>query len=312
MNARKWLVPGLCVAAVLALGGLVAAARLTAGTDEPGDRDKQDAATDRRASFIAAYNRGDAKAVAAFWAPDAIYVDDDGHEYSGRTAIEKLYEKTFEVQKGAKLAIHVTSSKAVSPDVLLNEGVTEVTLPGGGPPVAERFSAVLVKQGGEWLLQSVHDSEARPPSNADRLDELEWLVGEWAGESEKGDSATAEYEPEYDGNFLVCTYSMTLDGVPVSGGTQWIGWDAIDKQVRSWTFYSGGGFGEAVWAKDGNKWSSDIRARTAAGNRATASNVITKIDDDTMSWQLTKMTVDGKTMPDLPPVKMKRVKAAQP
>jgi hypothetical protein len=31
-----------------------------------------------------------------------------------------------------------------------------------------------------------------------------------------------------------------------------------------------------------------------------------------MSWQLTKLTVDGKTMPDLPPVKMKRAKEAQP
>jgi uncharacterized protein (TIGR02246 family) len=312
MNARKWLVPGLCVAAVVAFGGLVAAARLTAGADEPGDRDKQDAAKERRAAFIAAYDRGDAKAVAAFWAPDAIYVDDDGREYRGRAAIEQLYEKTFAAQKGAKLAIHVTSSKALSPDVLLNEGVTEVTLLGGGPPVAERFSAVLARQGGEWLLQSVHDSEARAPSNADRLDDLEWLVGQWAGESEKGDSATAEYEPEYDGNFLVCTYSMTLDGVPVSGGTQWIGWDAIDKQVRSWTFYSGGGFGEAVWTKDGNNWASNIRARTAAGNHATATNVLTKVDDDTMLWQLTKLTVDGKTMPDLPPLKMKRVKTPQP
>jgi uncharacterized protein (TIGR02246 family) len=312
MNALKWLVPGLCVAAVVALGALGAAGRLTAGTGEPGDQEKQDAAKERRASFITAYDRGDAKAVAAFWAPDATYVDEDGIEYQGRSAIEKLYEKLFEAHKGAKLAIHVTSSKAVSPDVLLNEGVTEVTLPGGGPPAAERFLAVLVKKDGEWLLQSVHDSVAHQQSNADRLDDLEWLVGEWAGESEKGDSATAEYEPQYDGNFLVCTYSITLDGVPVSGGTQWIGWDAIEKQVRSWTFYSGGGVGEAVWTKEGNRRASNVRARTAAGNQVTATNVITKIDDDNMSWQLTKLTVDGKPMPEMPPVKMKRVKAAQP
>jgi hypothetical protein len=35
---------------------------------------------------------------------------------------------------------------------------------------------------------------------------------------------------------------------------------------------------------------------------------VTKVDDDHMTWQMTKLTVDGKTMPDIEPVKMKRVK----
>jgi uncharacterized protein (TIGR02246 family) len=302
----------LCIAALVAFAGLIAASRLTAGTDEPSAKEeKQDAATERRTSFIAAYDKGDAKAIAGFWSPDATYVDADGHEYRGRPAIEKLYEKVFEASKGAKLAIHSTSSKALSPDVILNEGITEVTVPGGGPPTAEKFTAVLVKKDGEWFLQTVHDSPAPPSSNVDHLDDLGWLIGEWTGASEKGDSATAAYEWEYDENFVVCTYSITLDGVPVSGGTQWIGWDAIDKQVRSWTFYSGGGFGEATWTREGNSWSSNVRARTAAGGQVTATGIITKIDDDNMSWQLTKLNVDGKSIPDMPVLKLKRAKTAE-
>ena len=70
--------------------------------------------------------------MAAFWAPDATYVDQAGREYKGREAIEKLYEKVFAARKGAKLAIHVTSAKQVSPDVALEDGITEVTPAEGG------------------------------------------------------------------------------------------------------------------------------------------------------------------------------------
>ena len=57
--------------------------------------EKEQPAKGRRAEFIAAFNKGDAKAVAAFWTPDATYVDQVGREYKGREAIEKLYEKVF-------------------------------------------------------------------------------------------------------------------------------------------------------------------------------------------------------------------------
>jgi hypothetical protein len=43
-----------------------------------------------------------------------------------------------------------------------------------------------------------------------------------------------------------------------------------------------------------------------------ATNIITKTDDDHMTWQMTKLSVDGKSLPDPKPVKMKRVKQPQP
>jgi hypothetical protein len=103
-----------------------------------------------------------------------------------------------------------------------------------------------------------------------------------------------------------------VDGVPVAGGTQWIGWDAVGKQVRSWSFYSRGGFGEATWTKDGNKWALKTAARTADGKKVSATNVVTKADDDHVTWQMTRLTVDGESLPDPKPVKMKRVKPVQP
>src|SRR5262249_44030946 len=156
--------------AILASGFVVAGRSPADEKDQP--------AKGRREAFIAAFNKGDAKAVAAFWMPNATYVDQVGHEYKGREAIQQLYEKGFAARKGAKLAIHVTSATQVSPDVALEDGITEVTPAEGGLPTAARFTAVLVKKDGEWYLQSVHDAVVHPPSHAEYLEDLEWLIGE--------------------------------------------------------------------------------------------------------------------------------------
>lgn len=145
MKTRKWLVLALGLAALLAAGGVVAVGRLAADAEKAKAEDKA-LDKERRAAFIAAYERGDAAAVAAFWAEDATYVDPDGIEHKGRTAIEKMYAKLFADNKGAKLAIHVTSLKQTTPDVALEDGITEVTPSGGGFPAAAQFSAVLVKK----------------------------------------------------------------------------------------------------------------------------------------------------------------------
>jgi len=50
-----------------------------------------------------------------------------------------------------------------------------------------------VKKDGEWYFESVRDSVPHPPSNAEHFEDLEWLLGEWTGEAEKGESAKASY-----------------------------------------------------------------------------------------------------------------------
>jgi hypothetical protein len=51
-------------------------------------------------------------------------------------------------------------------------------------------------------------------------------------------------------------------------------WDAVDKQI----------------------------ARTAAGKKESATNIVTKTDNDHLTWQVTKLTMDGQSLPDLKPV----------
>ena len=310
MKAQRWLMAALVLAAMLVY--FVSLGKVPADTQESRAQDRDEPVTRRRAAFIEAYNRGDARAVAGFWAPDADYVDEDGREYKGREAIEKLYEKVFAARKGAKLAIHTTASKILTPDVAVNDGITEVTPADGGPSIAARFTAVLVRKDGEWYLQSVRDASAQPPSNAEHFDDIEWLIGQWAGEADKGESATATYDWEDGQNFIVCEFATTLKGIAVVGGTQWIGGDAVNKQVRSWSFYSRGGFGEAIWTKDGDKWVMRTSAQTAEGKKVSAVNIMTRIDDDHMTWQMTKLTVDGESLPDQKPIKLKRVRTDKP
>jgi uncharacterized protein (TIGR02246 family) len=281
--------------------------------EEPRTKGKEAAGKGKRAQeFIDAFNRGDAKAVAGFWVPDGDYVDPAGRHIKGRAAIEKLYEKVFAAQKGAKLTVSVGSIRQVTPDVVLEDGITEVTPPDGGPGITSRFSAVLVKKDGEWYFESLREAEAHPPSNAEHFEDLEWLIGDWTGEAEKGESARASFTWAENQNFIVSTFATTVNDIPVVGGTRWIGWDAVEKKIRSWSFYSRGGTGQAVWTKDGNKWLQETTANTADGKKVSATNILTKVDDDHATLQMTKLTVDGKEMPDPKPVKMKRVKPPQP
>jgi uncharacterized protein (TIGR02246 family) len=288
--------------------------RESARIGDPGQQDATpptgEAKGKRAQEFIAAFEKGDAKAVAAFWLPDGTYVDAEGREYKGQAAIEKLYAKVLPDLKGSKLHIFVTSAKLLSPDIAIEDGVTEVTPPGGGPGSAARFSAVLVKKDGEWHFQSLHESLASPPSNAARFDGIDWLIGSWVSDTEKGkgEGSTATYSWADNKNFIVSTFAMTVNDVPVTGGTQWIAWDAVDQRIRSWTFYSKGGFGESVWTQDGDKWSVAATAKTVDGKKVSATNIITKVDADHATWQMTKLTVDGKEMPDPKPEKLKRVK----
>ena len=313
MKNRNLLGLTLGLVAALAIGQIVVAGKPPAKPEEEAKAKAvaEPAKGKRAAEFIAAFDKGDAKAAAAFWAPEATFVDQTGRETKGRAAIEKLYEKAFAQQKGAKLAVTVTSTRQISPDVVLEDGTTEITPSDGGPGTIARFSAILVKKEGEWFFESVRESVALPPTNVEHFGDIDWLIGDWTGENDKGESGTASYAWAENQNFIVSSFATTLNGVPVFGGTQWIGWDAVDKQIRSWSFYSGGGAGQASWSKGSDKWMLTTTARTADGRKVSGTNVLTKVDADHATWQMTKLTVDGEVKPEPQLLKLKRVQPAK-
>jgi uncharacterized protein (TIGR02246 family) len=272
------------------------------------DTTKEEAALFKKAeAFAAAFNKGDAKAVAAFYTANADVVNIEGEHVKGRKAIEEDYQKLFSEVKGAKLTIQIKSVRIAGPALALEDGVTEVAIPGGPPSVA-RYSVVYVKVDGDWYIESVREAVAMPPTNAKYLQDIAFLIGDWVEDVEKGGSSHASYAWAQHGNFIVNTFELTLKDIPVGGGTQWIGWDAAAKKPRSWAFVFNGGFAEGVWNKDGNNWKVQLTATLADGKKLTATNLLTRIDADHFSMQFIDRTLDGKQLPDEKAIKMKRAR----
>jgi uncharacterized protein (TIGR02246 family) len=267
---------------------------------------EEDVLQKRAEAFVATFNKGDAKSLAAFFTPDADIVDPEGHQTKGRAAIEKLYQGYFNENKGAKLTIHIQSVRVARPDLALEDGLTEVVPPNGGPPSAARYSVVYGKRDGEWYLESVREAIAVPPTNAEHMQDLAFLVGNWQDES--GGGSTSSYAWAAQGNFLVNSFDWSMQDVSVAGGVQWIGWDASEKKMKAWSFLFNGGFAEGVWNKDGDRYKISVRATLRDGKKASATNVFTKIDPDHYSFQLVDRMVDGKPLPDDKPMRMRRVR----
>jgi uncharacterized protein (TIGR02246 family) len=276
---------------------------------EPKDNAKEEAALHKNAeAFVAAFNKGDAKAVGEFFTKDADMVDQEGHHIKGRNAIETMYQKFFADAKGAKLYLRVESLKVARGDLALEDGESEVVHP-DGPPVAGRYTVVWVKDDGKWMIESVREALAVPPNNTDNLGDIAFLVGDWASEGDKDHGSTASYRWDDDQNFIWNNFNINMKDISVAGGKQIIGWDASAKKPRAWSFLFNGGFAETVWNKDGdNKWKLTISGTQRDGSKVTATNLVKKIDDNHFTQQFVDRKVDGKPLPDDKEIKMKRVK----
>jgi hypothetical protein len=137
---------------------------------------------------------------------------------------------------------------------------------------------------------------------------LEWVIGEWVDERPSSGVAGVSFTWAPDQNFIISTRTVqTKEGV-LDRGTQWIGWDPANKQIRSWNFEADGGFGEGAWTKDGDKWIIKTNSVLADGSKVIATNVVTPLSADAISLQSKEQTVDGKALPDTEETKMKRTR----
>ena len=123
-------------------------------------------------AFTAAFDKGDAKAVAAFWTPDGDYVDETGRHMKGREEIEKAFTEFFSENKGLKVQIHTESLRFVTPDVAVEDGVTSVTEPDGGPPSRARYTVVHVKKDGKWHVEQRPRLALRPAQQLRTLERV--------------------------------------------------------------------------------------------------------------------------------------------
>jgi uncharacterized protein (TIGR02246 family) len=267
------------------------------------DTDRQ--ATDTAAiqkgveAYVAAYNKGDAKALASMWSPDAVYTNPmTGQQVVGREAIEKQFAEIFAQSKGAKLEAKTDSIKFVSPNVAVEQGTAKV-IGAGETPEESQYSAVYVKRDGQWLLDRVTEEQsAEPPSHYEHLKELEWMIGTWVDQDDQNRIETTCAWTKNQ-NFMTRSFTISIRDRIDLAGMQIVGWDPAKKQIRSWVFDSDGGFADAVWTKKDKAWYIRSTGTAPDGKKATATNIITIVDENTFTWQSINREVGGELLPNV-------------
>jgi hypothetical protein len=173
-----------------------------------------------------------------------------------------------------------------------------------------RFSIVLVKQKGEWLISSATETPIATPAAANPLQPLEWLVGNWSADRD-GASVTMNAEWVPSKNFIMCKFETQKPGGAKQTEVQIIGWDPREERPVSWHFDSNGGFGQGTWTQRANGWQVDASGVERNGSTTTSTNVFSRTDSNSFSWQSVNRRVDGVTVGDTVPLKVQRVIAAK-
>lgn len=258
-------------------------------------------------SYVDAFNKQDLAAVAAMWAEGGAHVDrQTGDRTEGRAAIRADLAEVFKSKTKTRLAGTVDRVRFIKPDVASIEGTSTTSVPDEEPSVSQ-FSAILVKHGENWQIDSIEEMPVPQPATAhDALRELGWLEGNWVDDS-KDSPVVSTFRWSANGSFLIRSFS-TKDGDEVTQlGTQIIGWDPRSRQIRSWTFNTDGSFGDGVWSHNGEDWLIKSSQTLADGRAASGTYVITPVDENTLAMRLVGHEVEGEPIPSSDPVSIVRV-----
>jgi uncharacterized protein (TIGR02246 family) len=296
---RAVVVP--CPADAPAQVALPAAPVAAAAPEErPADKEGVQKALD---AFVAAFNSGDAKALSSSWTTEGEYIGDDGTTYRGRAALEKGYTEFFTNNKGNSLSVEVGSIRFPSKDTAVVEGHFKLRSGKASELAVSRCSFLFAREDGKWLIAIAREW----PGDGLSLRDLEWLIGTWEAKRD-GVTVTSKYEWTANKSFIRCTFTVKK-GAETHTGMQMIVKDPSTGGLHQWTFEDSGGIGSSDITRDGKKWVHTARGVTPEGQVVTATNIMTPIDTNSFFFHAVERTLDDEELPDLPPVKVTRVKA---
>jgi uncharacterized protein (TIGR02246 family) len=280
------------------------AAAPAGGAAPAGAADAEQAIRASAQQFVAAFNKGDAKAVAALWTPDGDYVDELGELSSGREAIEQKYAAYFAAEPDAAISINVGSVRLVTPDTAIEDGSATVTAAPHASPVTGRYSVVHVRRGGRWEMASVREFPGESPAATDPVEDLAWMVGTWQAER-LGVEMEIDCRWLANKRFVEATYSRRDGDQLTPTATQIIGMNPATGRIMSWMFSGDGGCATGDWSPSDAGWSIDYSGVTGAGEPSTAVNLLFR-QNDALVWKSTNRELAGAPLPDSEEVVLKR------
>lgn len=251
--------------------------------------------------FVKAFQAGDAKAIAALWAPDANLTTAEGVQVEGRDKIQKLYADYFSQHGGQAMQVNIKSIRFPAPDVAIEQGTAKVA---GDGDMQTKYTVVHIKKDGQWLMSDVTETACLASSSPDYLNELNWLIGDWTAESEK-EKVHLKAHWVANKHFILCGFRQEGQEDNLTDA-QIIGWDPEKQHIFSSIYSLEGGFGRAVWSRDGQNWVLRAWSVQPDGSRATAQYIFHPLDANAFTWRSCNRTMDGKPLPDTREIRVVR------
>jgi uncharacterized protein (TIGR02246 family) len=287
-----------------------------AGHSKPESRPQADSPNDEILAtigeYVAAYNRHDAAGLAGKWTENGMYEDGQSGEcLPARKAIRRDFSSLLSERNDLSLNTRVDRIRFIRPDVAEVTGHA-VTASPHELPCESQFRAVLVREGGRWLIDSITESLLPAAGEPyDRLRDLEFLVGQWLDDTADA-RVTTTGRWSANRSFLVRSYAVERGDGSTHQGSQIIGWDPRQERIRCWMFDSGGSFGEGTWTQSQDGWIVKYSQILADGRRAGGTQVISRVDDETLSIQSFGQEIGGVTLPASKPIRVVRIDAPGP
>ncbi len=242
------------------------------------------------------------------FAENALHIDQAGDETRGRAALQARFDERLKTSNAA-IGLHPETITFPAENVALVVGEVsrkqeEKYLP------TTRFSMVMVKTNGAWLINQVTETAMQAAQMESQLQQLDWLIGTWS--TGKSDSS-AEMKVEWSAQgkkFITSKYTLNKSGNAPQIDSNVIGWDPQRRCIVSWHFDSNGGFGTGIWTKQPNEntWTVDFTGIGGDGSNITAKNTFSQKSADEFVWQSTHRSLDGAAVADTDPLTVCRVK----
>ncbi|MBX7166169.1 MAG: SgcJ/EcaC family oxidoreductase [Pirellulales bacterium] len=255
------------------------------------------------ASFAKAFEARDAKALVAHWTSTGEYRNSQGVNLRGRDKLEQSFAEFFATTPEVTAQVEPSESRFLSRDSAWEEGHVIIRRGPTESATDAHYSALLVREEGQWRLAMLSESPGTEPLIAD----LSWLIGDWVSAAGENAELRATYEWAPNKKFIHARFTLKEQNIAFTGH-QVIGVDPATGQLHSWTFEADGGIGEADWFRDGDNWVLDVTGTLADGRSLTETNILRLVSADVLTWQSVNRLLDDKDFPDLPPVKVTRVK----